>query len=748
MDSDLVEQHRAWLQVQRFTPSFAQYGQQQPTMFDENPKFKDFPDTFSPMEDQENVDPQDGVRKGSQNRRIKDIVEGLYAQGRIYDAHKEELRAKKLQQELAERATKHAARPPLLSGTGSYIERFELMEKDKQERLHKQRQEALQNDEEAKFRPKVSRRARSLGPRDTYAANEEWAATKQKRLEQAREKLKQEEIAEVKSMPNVNERSQRIMFRKLMKQRRENPDAPVPEFGDYQIERNRLAKVQLANKVLAEEAERNPGTPKITPFAASLRREGDVGTRMYEAWLERTERSDKPSEPSDSNSSYASAVEKAPTFSPVITQNASNIQRQLPVHVELLARHEYARMRREEKMREMQECEREAHQPVINPVSEEIAAKLGPSSDRLYRQPTRSLSDEYYTFQPDINPRSRDMADGVASRSEHTSLASGDGRASSSRIEHMYMQEQRRREKLEHMRVENEQRVLSECTFQPNTGRRINDRRDSAGSQALASRAAQWARRRDQKLTEERLKKERQDMEECTFNPDTRCVNRETPSSEEGPLYEVPAPPTVRHHAHVAPPSARYPTPPASSRETNSPPAEPWGFEDFVSRMQEAREKREELQPPFATGKGWSNKLTKPKPFNIGQPCPKAIAALRRPISPPVSPRISLRADDGVIRETITSLRPEGLPQQGLFSARTSQKILGATTPTAAEGERVGTPSRAPAVPANPVWSRATADEFEITPSNTLLELAAQYGMPEAPLPQPPRKQQGWVVDW
>lgn len=42
--------------------------------------------------------------------------------------------------------------------------------------------------------------------------------------------------------------------------------------------------------VLLEEAEKYPGTPKITTHAANLQRPGTVGDRLYEQWLERQER--------------------------------------------------------------------------------------------------------------------------------------------------------------------------------------------------------------------------------------------------------------------------------------------------------------------------------------------------------------------------------------------------------------------------------------------------------------------------
>eukprot|EP01006_Ploeotia_vitrea_P027886 TRINITY_DN60667_c0_g1_i1.p1 TRINITY_DN60667_c0_g1~~TRINITY_DN60667_c0_g1_i1.p1 ORF type:complete len:718 (+),score=66.95 TRINITY_DN60667_c0_g1_i1:47-2200(+) len=577
-------------------------------------------------------------------KEIQEHVDKLISRGKLYNAHKEELRATKMRQEMKECVHKpklsKKTKQDLGYSRAPLADRFAAQEQERRHRLEQKRRMLEENKDEYSFKPKLSRRARSMGTRNTASACKAWTQGRQERLEEMRQRKEQQELAQVQNHPKMNPRSQRIVYRKMMQHKQQHPTAPPLEFADHQIEKNRLAKMALREKLLNEEAGKNPGTPKITSFAASLQRDGDIGDRLYEMWVEKKER--------ETEEQWALEAGLHGTHSPIITRNAQSIQRQLPIHDELLARHEYAQMRKEEVLSAMHELERDQHRPVINPVSDEIASRLPQSTeDRLFTKRKKDEPQNNYSFQPELNPKSRELAsERSGGRLTHsTSMSSSASQSTapynSEHVENLLRQAEQSKERKQQLRAENEEKIMKECTFKPNVGRKESSIPSSVKTYEQADmyqRVVQWAKKRDSKLIEEMNKKKVKDMEECTFTPKAHKAPPQHPGNltPRSHPHSQAASHLGSHIPQMEPDESMTSATDVLSHDGSQVP-NPWGFEEFVLRHQEARERREDTQKIFATGKRWTNALTKPKPFKLGQPYAHPIKSLQKPTMPPRS---------------------------------------------------------------------------------------------------------------
>eukprot|EP00996_Jenningsia_fusiforme_P000060 NODE_1026_length_1754_cov_25.787097_g905_i0.p1 GENE.NODE_1026_length_1754_cov_25.787097_g905_i0~~NODE_1026_length_1754_cov_25.787097_g905_i0.p1 ORF type:complete len:510 (-),score=118.56 NODE_1026_length_1754_cov_25.787097_g905_i0:224-1573(-) len=435
-----------------------------------------------------------------------------------------------------------------------------------------------------------------------------------------------------------------------------------------QIERNRISRLQLQQRVLQEEAEKCPGTPRITHYAAQMQRPGTVGDRLYELWLSKMTLKNE-AKGDDGPSSGCGMGDDDCTYTPAITRQASAMPRGASVFEDMLARHEYTRnLQTQQRADALWEEDVEAHRPLINPVSQEIAARLPETStERLLRTPLR-----------EGRLNSGNMADDArTTRYARDSVSSSLGAATPSleRVESMYMKEERKKEKLERMRQRKEAGVMAECTFRPNTLRsRSLSPSSRHASTPLHERSMNWARRRDIKLEEERLRREALEVASCTFNPDTRCAGNFSLNSLNVAMESLDVPDLSHHQLS------------SDAADPN-----PWGFGEFVHRQQEARERKAAAQQRAnsVSGKGWRNKVTVPQPFRLGSGHSTPIKALQRPIEGPRVPDpMPSRNDRHSDKENVwgaasTSTLERGaadevtLPQRGVFSSWSSREIIG-----------------------------------------------------------------------
>eukprot|EP01064_Diplonema_japonicum_P030469 TRINITY_DN5190_c0_g2_i1.p1 TRINITY_DN5190_c0_g2~~TRINITY_DN5190_c0_g2_i1.p1 ORF type:complete len:404 (+),score=74.07 TRINITY_DN5190_c0_g2_i1:81-1292(+) len=214
-------------------------------------------------------------------------------------------------------------------------------------------------------------------------------------------------------------------------------------------------------------------------------------------------------------------------------------------------------------------------------------------------------------------------------------------------------------------------------------------------------RVSQWARRREQKLDEERKKNEEKKVEGCPFTPQTR--SSKVPYSWEqksGSIYG------------------------GTGRA--------WGYDEFVERQREARRRsNEKRENGKYTGKNWTNEVTVCQEFQLGRR-DRSIKALQKPLSPPsFVPTVS---EHHHLAKEVTSLSEEsplallqggGLPQRGLFSERISTAIIDNTMlhPANQEDASYGGPSGRQGSSSPPMYQNTPMAGYPGAPS----------GMPENP---------------
>eukprot|EP00759_Apiculatamorpha_spiralis_P007677 PhF_6_TR14900/c0_g1_i3/m.23252 len=630
------EAHKKWLQTQRSTPSF-----QSAALMD------------SPLEPMPASPPRRGIvghlvpqPNTTPVRGAPNVYEDLIEKGKMYQLKKEKLREEAVQKEL-----KHLKKIPQVSLMAKQMkrddkieERFKKLEFERRQMVEFKRNDnikTLEQEQKHAFQPKISKKGKRATSRTNHSdGNTVWQQKREEHLENLRTKKIIQEMAEVRGAPEIDEKSIRLAERK-----KEKEGLNGYNHLDVMLERDRLAKLAAWEKQQAEIRATQPGNPRITAFAAMTPREGDVYDRLYTSSFE-TE-----AKRSAMLHSQLSTDGVNCTHSPRITANASSIYRDRPVEEDLLQRHEQAKAAQEEQVRYMLERERDLHTPAINPVSDEIAARLPETSrERLFKPKTQYYDPTEYPFQPVLNQNSIDI-----DAAKSTTPTPGSARAMSAdsarrnreRIDLLYQREQHRQDRLDLLRREEEQKLMSECTFQPVTH---NDSRNGAPLRVY-NRVSQWARRRDQKLKEQQYEKDRQELKECSFRPNG-IGNSPKPVSESS-LYG------------------------GDGRA--------WGVEEYVDRQREARKRQmDKASKGWVTGDNWKNQVTVPVEFNLGRK-EKPIKSLQKPLEAPIHPPSvgagyyganEYYAYDDQGSRGASFLSQGGLPPQGAFSERTSSGVI------------------------------------------------------------------------
>eukprot|EP00760_Papus_ankaliazontas_P011018 PhM_4_TR14622/c0_g1_i1/m.27996 len=618
------EQHRAWVQ-----------GEGPDGNMDSNDHV-DAPATASASATNQRATPSFSPERGAgaANRDSLPHHDELIFRGALTEFKKEEARSRAVQAEsqaLREvpEISRHARK---MTRSEPIVERMEKLEAERLAKLELERQKQLAeretNEEVFTHKPKLTQYASNM-PQGSKVSQKDWEDARVQKLAIQRAQRAAASMSELRGRPEITPRSAELAAR------RDELDGleGMPRYEQI-LERDRIAKWVQEEKRFLSEME---PSPKITMRAAKLKREGDVSNRLFEeSYYAMSRRRDELEQRYDRE-------EMECTHTPRITAAAHSLARDGPVEDLLYTREQQRRARQEQRLEESKPLGR----PMINPVSEEIVARLPESArERLMKQRVIHGDPNDCSFSPSISTRSRELT---------KKCPSFDNRAE------VYMaREAQRQHRLEQKRLDMQERELEECTFHPTT---LN----SSGNAGAAirnnvyNRVDQWQRRKEQKQREAESEREAQFLKECTFQPATSAK----------PLRSVSA------------------EPPRNTIYGGD--GKCWGFHEFVQRQKEARElksmKEEEADAVWNTGSKWKNKPTVPVDPQLGMRRACNVKSLKTPAEPPsygapnpmlMDERVLL--SEGTLPESSPLAHTTASTTPGAFSNRLASSILSADT--------------------------------------------------------------------
>ena len=584
------EEHKKWLQGQRDLPSFV---------------MKESGNAW----DEVSIESDEYTAEAGPRHSVP-VHETLLERGKMYEQKREAAREEAIKKELKQLRTK-----PKISKQGAakvfekpIEERFIEIEARRKKDL--EQAERGRNDDAPKFsfKPQINRKGKQSATRtNSVGAVDQWKTRRDQKLEEARKR----QVVEMMSMqrtPEINEHSRRIVDRKMKEESTSGLGGKGPHYthADSLLERDRLAKLQLWEKYQQDLAEQQPGNPKITPYAASLDREGSACERLYEHSVDQYERKNYLL-----MKKYAAEGTEC-YHSPRITMNAAMIRRNQPVHEDLLERHEVAKTRKEESMKQVMHREHFQHQPAINPVSDEIASRLCQTSrERLYSNKTDySALQDQYSYQTERPTPKRNTLRRAAS---------------------MGAMRGKNVKRQEELRDQQSRKEMEECTFRPKITRPPAEMKGLD----FHDRTQQRLKKKEEKLREARKEREVKEGMECPFTPNIG-YRKEDVEEDNGQIYGGDG--------------------------------KAWGFDDFVERQRNARRSTvDKERGQWMTGKNWKNEVTVPREFTLGRK-DQPVRSLQKPLSPPTADDDDTYEDEeeGDHEYAETASRP--LPQEGLFS--------------------------------------------------------------------------------
>ncbi|RNF15816.1 uncharacterized protein Tco025E_05385 [Trypanosoma conorhini] len=338
--------------------------------------------------------PLSARRQGRSNR---EVYEAMLRRDAMAAERKEEARRTALQRELSR------CRPtPRISAMGhnlprdtDIIERLERVHEEKQrldECRRQGREREQQQDMAGWFVPNITDMGHCAEGRALQASVEYPQRRHQREQEQARlaEALRRRrleaEMAEVYGAPKINLRSA-----ELVRRARARSGGGEAFNADAVLERAALARLALWEIHARREAELSPFSPRITAYAAGMRRSGNVVDRLLfsaetqnprQSGGARRARSEPRLQPQSGGPAFPRGQSTdprdaagrrgrhcGPNRTPADSGASSMEERQRQYQ-----------LRREEKIRAVFEAERRLHTPNINPISEMLAASLPVSS--------------------------------------------------------------------------------------------------------------------------------------------------------------------------------------------------------------------------------------------------------------------------------------------------------------------------------------------------------------------------------
>jgi hypothetical protein len=338
---------------------------------------------------------------------------------------------------------------------------------------------------------------------------------------------------------------------------------------------------------------------------------------------------------------------------------------------------------REARLQRMRDDEDARHRPVLDPTSVALASRMDETTqDRLLRPrtPTRgrpstplrgasatpvatgprptSPAASARRTPPPAGAVSPTPSGGAATPGTPTTRATpGEARASSSTAaavyERMMTAERQRQRRLEAARADQDRHLAEDLTFAPKLSQGTSARAAVAAPaeggaaaspvaapaaaaagrspavQRIYDRTMQWARKRDERVDAAKADRERAELNECTFEPDTSAAEAR-----------------LAHDAGLYGGDGRA-----------------WGYDDYVNRMQAARTSTGATSAPAAGGppggatagaaaaSPWATRgPTVPVTFNLGKQDVR-VSALQPPVRPPLrDPVAGESADPAIVR--------------------------------------------------------------------------------------------------
>ena len=485
-------------------------------------------------------------RKSQKLERDEPVETILYSMAKVYEDRKERKRVEKELADEKEMRSTPTINPKshALKREGKVEERLTEMHNMTLQKTAKQRENLEQEREkevasELKFHPEISRMASKL--KNNMAVEQrlhEWNKNKEANLEKKKVIAKQNAESEVTGTPSISNRSQ-----KLAKHLRPT-DRPL---HDVLLEEDERKKRDAMEKKAMIELSEAPGYPRITAYAASLVRPGDVADRLYEESLQREQKLRMLVE-----ESFVTADEyvKGDDKTRQLGISPYGRIRTLPVETDMATRDEETRKHREEKAK-MKDAEViSSAKPVINSRSRELEAKMVasgkilPAADRIVHVKTASKAiaaagsghrhgshggddstmtadDPELTFRPQINPVSVELAN------KQRAQSGSDRTDALLKLGKTY--EEKRKRAAEYKKMQE----MEECTFKPklNHSSKVGSyaRPRASGPEGLTRWFDSWEMKRTAKLERMRHEKESEAMKECTFMPSRSSSKAATP---------------------------------------------------------------------------------------------------------------------------------------------------------------------------------------------------------------------------
>uniref|UniRef100_A0A7S1KSI7 Uncharacterized protein n=1 Tax=Percolomonas cosmopolitus TaxID=63605 RepID=A0A7S1KSI7_9EUKA len=368
----------------------------------------------------------------------------------------------------------------------------------------------------------------------------EWEKERREKAERRKRELEQREMAKCKPR-RINATSDRLV-------RKMNRGSKVEDHLLAEHERKKMEREEKLR--MEQERQAMEAVPLISLHSASLPRERDekIFDRLYNVATQRAANlnaaqqqqngDDTISNHSRYSSPFQPPQDRDPQtgqklYHPSINDRSQSLRRALPVEDLLQAKGEERKRKREMLAKQISQ-EMNEKKTIIGPYSQllvEILEKRTNTSsqERLHmpirkriKQATKKELDtkqRAHTFQPEINPLSR-------------AIDKNNNRGKRDRTALLFKKGKDYQTKKDRLRQQIEAEKLSECTFSPRAASPggapsggslgASRRRSSPApsrSASIADRNQEWARRKVERLEEERKEKRKQMMEECTFQP-------------------------------------------------------------------------------------------------------------------------------------------------------------------------------------------------------------------------------------
>eukprot|EP00817_Percolomonadidae_sp_ATCC50343_P002423 CAMPEP_0117433110 /NCGR_PEP_ID=MMETSP0758-20121206/12513_1 /TAXON_ID=63605 /ORGANISM="Percolomonas cosmopolitus, Strain AE-1 (ATCC 50343)" /LENGTH=803 /DNA_ID=CAMNT_0005223529 /DNA_START=11 /DNA_END=2419 /DNA_ORIENTATION=+ len=585
-------------------------------------------------------------------------------------------------------------------------ERLREAEVNRLEKIRMKQEENRQAEPSYPFKPHLSRGTIDMTSTRIDVSMEEktrrFVEERDAKIQDLRARDQEKENQSMSDTPKLSKRTRKLMNTLKAKQQRRG------RFEDNIMHRNQENYGKFLKKAQHQFQETHTGTPKITSSAAQMVRETSITERLYgmAQTLSDKKKRRTAQQRMDEQAEYGFEPQISDSVS-MTTTTSTNSARQVPVYLDLLQRDEESKKRRMERLERLKEREKDMHHPQINQVSKAIAAQLPPSRQRLLEKRKvhkKKPNDDskQCTFKPKLCARSKQIDDEKKTYSNN----------GNDRIDHLYQREERRQQHIQHLRQFYQEKEMSECTFAPQTKNNIDQ-----NNLTFAERTERWAMKREKKLARKRANIERKEMEKCTFKPnisDNKSVDPYMTNDDE-----------YNDRNHVIGVSYTQEASYSDEDQQAAAAADPLGFGEFVERQKQARAmRRTKREGVFVTGKNWKNRVTVPKAPKLGRQRGERIKSLQRPFSPsyqrdqdglqipstkkkrkrygtperkrPISPSPMVDArPTSTKRSRSTKKRrfstpyrpvtsspmddddePEAIPRRGLFSSRSSLKIL------------------------------------------------------------------------